>query len=122
MKKKLVTANNFHTFFQMCINHIPLWGLVDPDKEVELVRIEDNDGDVQEVVKITVCQVLFRHQVNHLPLWQSLFQNDNGSWCGYYSNGKGCHNNKGITTSWLGSFAAHLKFHLLNGVSWKKAR
>jgi hypothetical protein len=113
MKKKLATAINFHSSFQMCINHIPLWGLVDLDKEIELVRIEDNDGDVQEVVKITVRQVLFRHQVNHLPLWQSLLQNDDGSWRGYYSNGKGCHNHKGITTSWLGSFAAHLKFHLL---------
>ncbi len=113
MKKKLATAINFHTSFQMCINHIPLWGLVDLDKEVELVRIEDDDGDVQEVVKITVRQVLFRHQLNHLPLWQSLLQNDDGSWRGYYSNGKGCHNRKGVTTSWSGSFAAHLKFHLL---------
>ncbi len=72
MKKKLATAINFHTSFQMCINHIPLWGLVDPGKEVELVRIKDNDRDVQEVVKITVPQVLFQHQVNHLPLWQPL--------------------------------------------------
>ncbi len=106
----------------MCINHIPLWGLVDPDKEVELVSIEDDDGDVQEVVKITVRQVLFRHQVNYLPLWQSLLQNDDGSWRGYYSNGKGCQNHKGVTTSWLGSFAAHLKFHLLKwGVTEESA-
>ncbi len=47
MKKKLATAIAFHTSFQMCINHVPLWGLVDPDKEVELIRIEDKDGDPQ---------------------------------------------------------------------------
>jgi hypothetical protein len=80
MKKKLATAVTFHTSFQMCINHIPLWGLVDPDKEVELVRIEEKDGDPQELVMISVRHVLFKHQVNHLPLWQSLLQNDDGSW------------------------------------------
>lgn len=79
MKKKLATAVNFHTSFQMCINHVPLRGLVDPDKEVELVRIVDDDGDVQESVKLTIRQILFRHQVNHLPLWQSPLQNDEGS-------------------------------------------
>jgi hypothetical protein len=37
LRKKLATAVNFHTSFQMCINHVPLHGLVDPDKAVELV-------------------------------------------------------------------------------------
>lgn len=95
MKKKLATAVNFHTSFQMCINHVPLRGLVESDKEIELVRIVDDDRDVQESVKLTVCQILFWHQVIHLPSWQSLLQNDNGSWRGYYSNGKGCHSHKG---------------------------
>jgi hypothetical protein len=54
LKKKLVTAINFHTSFQMCINHLPLHGLVDPDKAVELVWIVDKDGDVQEAVKLTM--------------------------------------------------------------------
>ena len=51
--------------------------------------------------------------MNHLPLWQSLLQNDDGSWQGYYSNGKGYQNHKGIATRWSGSIATHLKFHLL---------
>jgi hypothetical protein len=80
MKKKLAMAITFHTSFRMCINHVPLWGLVDPDKEVELDRIKDKDKDPQELVTISVCQVLFKHQVNHLPLCQFLLQNDGGSW------------------------------------------
>ena len=40
-RKKLATAVSFHTTFQMSINHVPLCGLLDPDKEVELTRIED---------------------------------------------------------------------------------
>jgi hypothetical protein len=48
MKKKFVTAIAFHTSFLVCINHVPIQGLVDPDKEVKLVRIEDEDGDSQE--------------------------------------------------------------------------
>jgi hypothetical protein len=47
MKKKMAAAIVFHTSFQMCINHVPLWGLVDPDKEVKLIRIEDKDEDPQ---------------------------------------------------------------------------
>jgi hypothetical protein len=45
-----------------------------PDKEVELVRIEDEERDPQELIMISVRQVLFKHQVNHLPFWQSLFR------------------------------------------------
>jgi hypothetical protein len=112
MKKKLATTIAFHTSFQMCINHVPLWGLGDPDKEVELIRVEYKDRDHQELVTISMHQVLFKHQVNHLPLGQSLLQNDDGSWQRYYSNGKGCQNHKGVATAWSGSIAAHLKFHL----------
>ncbi len=34
MRKKLAMAVSFHTSFQMSINHVPLRGLIDPDKEV----------------------------------------------------------------------------------------
>jgi hypothetical protein len=113
LRKKLATAVNFHTSFQMCINHIPLRGLVDLDKAVELVHLDDKDGDVQEAVKLTMRQVLFSHKVDRLPLWQLIVRNDDGSWCGYYSNGKGCHNHKDVPITWSGSIGAHLKFHLL---------
>jgi hypothetical protein len=122
MKKKLAATVAFHTSFQMSINHIPLWGLVDPDKEVKLVRIEDKDGDPQELDTVSMHQVLFKHQVNHLPLWQSLLQNDDSRWHGHYSNGKGCQNHKGVATTWSGSIAAYLKFHLLKrGVTEESA-
>ena len=46
-------------------------------------------------------------------LWQGMFQNDDGSWSGFYSNGKGCERHKGTATRWSGCPAAHLCFHLL---------
>ena len=113
MRKKLATAVSFHTAFQMSINHVPLRGLLDPDKEAELIRVEDEDGDSQEAVRLTVRQVMFSHKVNHLPLWQAIVQNDDGSWRGYYSNGVGCQNHKSVATAWAGAIGAHLKFHLL---------
>ncbi len=42
-----------------------------------------------------------------------MFQNDNGSWKGFYSNGKGCERHKGTATRWSGCPAAHLRLHLL---------
>jgi hypothetical protein len=122
LRKMLATAVNFHTSFQMCIIHVPLHGLVDPDKAVKLVCIEDEDRDVQDAARLTMHQVLFSHKVNRLPLWQSIVQNDDGSWRGYYSNGKDCHNHKDVTTTWSGSIGAHLKFHLLKrGVTEESA-
>ena len=56
---------------------------------------------------------MFSHKVNHLPLWQAIVQNDDGSWRGYYSNGGGCQNHKVVATAWSGAIGAHLKFHLL---------
>jgi hypothetical protein len=97
----------------MSINHVPLRRLLDPDKEAELIRVEDDDGDSQEAVHLTVRQVMFSHKVNHLPLWQAIVQNDNGSWRGYYSNGVGCQNHKSVATAWAGAIGAHLKFRLL---------
>jgi hypothetical protein len=65
------------------------------------------------LVQTSVRQILLKHKINHLPLWQSILQNDNGSWRGYYSNGQGCKRHKGIATDWSGCIAAHLKYHLL---------
>ncbi len=122
LRKKLATAVNFHTSFQICINHVPLRGLVDPDKAVKLVCLYDKDGDVQEAVKLTMHQVIFSHKINCLSLWQLIVQNDDGSWRDYYLNGKGCHNHKDVATTWSGSIGAHLKFHLLKrGVTEESA-
>lgn len=79
LKKMLATAISFYTSFQMSINYASLHGLVNLDKEAELVFIEDEEGDEQEAVTLTVCQEMFSHEVNHLPLWQAVVQNDNGS-------------------------------------------
>jgi hypothetical protein len=104
---------HFHIFFQMPINHVALRGLVNPDKEVAILRLEDEDGDPQDKVSITVRQVLFKHTVDGIPLWQNILQNNDGSWHGYYSNGQGCKCHKGVATSWSGYVLGHLKFHLL---------
>jgi hypothetical protein len=53
-----------------------------------------------------------KHKVAHLPLWQGIFQNNDSSWRGFYSNRKGCDCHKGYATKWSGSVAAHLRFHL----------
>jgi hypothetical protein len=113
MKQRLASAVHFHMSFQMLINHVALRGLVTPDKQVTINHLEDDNGDPQDSVLISVWQILLKHKINHLPLWQSILQNNDGSWCGYYSNGKGCEKHKGIATDWLRCIAAHLKFHLL---------
>ncbi len=97
----------------MSVNHVALRGLINPDKQVRINSLEDEDGDPQGSVLISVQQILLKHKINHLPLWQSILQNDSGSWRGYYSNGQGCERHKGIATDWLESIAAYLKFHLL---------
>jgi hypothetical protein len=97
----------------MSINHAALCGLVNPDKCVELTRLEDGDGDSQESVITSVQEILMKHRVDHLCLWQGMFQNNDGSWRGFYSNGKGCKRHKGTATRWSSCPAAHLRFHLL---------
>jgi hypothetical protein len=73
----------------------------------------DGDGDPQINVITTVPEIMTKHKINHLPLWQGIFQNNDGSWRGFYSNGKGCDHHKGYATKWSGSVVAHLRFHLL---------
>jgi hypothetical protein len=85
MKQRLASAVHFHTLFQMLINHVALRGLVDPDKLVQIDCIEDEDGNPQDLVQISIRQILFKYKIHHLPLWQSILQNDNGSWHGYCS-------------------------------------
>jgi hypothetical protein len=122
MKQRLASMLCLHTLFQMSINHVALWGLVDPDKLVQIDRIDNEDGNPQDSVKISVHQILLKHKMNHLPLWQSIVQNDDSSWHGYYSNKQGCERNKSIATDWSGCIAAHLKFHLLkHGITEESA-
>jgi hypothetical protein len=113
MKQCLACAVHFHTSFQMFINHFVLRGLVNPDKEVEITRLEDKDGDPQDSVIISIRKVLSKHKIIHLPLWQLILQNNNRSWWGYYLNGQKCKRHKGAATDWLGCVAAYLWFHLL---------
>jgi hypothetical protein len=79
MRVKLAQAVHWHTSFQMSINHAPLRGLVDPYKVVELHHVEDKEGDPQELVFTSVWEVMSKHKINHLPLWQGILQNDDGS-------------------------------------------
>ncbi len=110
---ELASYVHWHTAYQMSINHAALCGLVNPDKCVELTRLEDGDGDSQESVITSVQEILMKHRVDHLCLWQGMFQNNDGSWRGFYSNGKGCKRHKGTATRWSSCPAAHLRFHLL---------
>jgi hypothetical protein len=113
LKMELASYVHWHTAYQMSINSIALRGLVNPDKWVELFRLEDGDGDAQESMVTSVREIMAKHRVDRLCLWQGMFQNDNGSWKGFYSNGKGYERHKGTATRWLGCPAAHLRFHLL---------
>ncbi len=97
----------------MSINNVALRGLVNPDKCVELFRLADEDRDEQESVTTSVREIMTKHRVDRLCLWQEMFQNDDGSWKGFYSNDKGCKRHKGTATRWSGCPAAHLRFHLL---------
>jgi hypothetical protein len=106
-------AVHWHTSFQMSINHVLLRGTVDPDKPVEPHRMEDEDGDPQESVVTTVREVMSKHKINHLPLWQGILQNNNSSWKGFHLNGQGCESHKGVASRWSGCVSAHLRFHLL---------
>jgi hypothetical protein len=98
MKQTLASVVHFYTLFQMSINHVALRDLVDLEKLVQIDHIEDEDGNPKDLVQISVCQILLKHKINHLTLWQSILQNDDGSWRGYYSNGQGCKRHKGIAT------------------------
>ncbi len=75
--------------------------------------MEDGDGDAQESVVTSVRKIMSKHRVDRLCLWQAIFQNDDGNWKGFYSNGKGCEQHKGTATRWSGCPATHLRFHLL---------
>ncbi len=113
LRTKLAQAVHWHTSFQMSINHAPLQGLVDPDKVVELHCLEDKEGDPQESVFTSVREVMSKHKINHLPLWQGILQNDDGSLKGFHSNGQGCKAHKGVASRWLGCVSAHFCFHLM---------
>ncbi len=122
MRTKLAQTIHWHTSFQMSINHAPLQGLVNSDKVVELHCMEDKEGDPQELVFTSVREVMSKHKINHLPLWQEILQNDNGSWKGLHSIGQGCKAYKGVASRWLGCVSAHFCFHLMKrGVTDKSA-
>ncbi len=113
MRTKLAQAVHSHTSFQMSINHVPLKGLVNPDKVVELHCVEDKEGDPQESVFTSAREAISKHKINHLLLWQGILQNDDGSWKGFHLNGQGCKAHKGVASRWLGCVFAHFCFHLM---------
>jgi len=110
---ELASYVHWHTTYQMSINSVALRGLVNSDKRVELFRLADGNGDAQESVVTLVRKIMTKHRVDRLCLWQGMFQNDDGSWKGFYSNGKGCKRHMNTATRWSGCPAVHLRFHLL---------
>jgi hypothetical protein len=113
LQMEIASYVHWHMAYQMWVNHVALRGLVNPDKPVGLIRLLDDDGDPQENVITTVQGFMTKHKVAYLPLWQRIFQKNNGSWRGFYSNDKGCDWYNGHVTKWSGSVAAHPQFHLL---------
>ena len=95
---ELASYVHWLTAYQMSINSVALHGLVNPDKWVELFRLDDSNGDARESVVTLVRKIMSKHRVDHLCLWQGIFQNDDGSWKGFYLNGKGCKRHKGTAT------------------------
>jgi hypothetical protein len=73
LKMELALYVPWHTAYQMSINHAALCGLVDPDIRVKLTCLEDDDGDSQESVITSVQEILMKHRVDHLCLWQGMF-------------------------------------------------
>jgi hypothetical protein len=45
LRMELASYVHWHTAYQMSIKHTALRGLVNPDKRVELLRIDDCDGE-----------------------------------------------------------------------------
>jgi len=80
LRMELASYVHWHTAYQMSINNVALRGLVSPDKHVKLFRLADQDGNDQESVITSVCEIMTKHRVDHLCLWQGMFQNDDGSW------------------------------------------
>ncbi len=75
--------------------------------------MEDKEGDPQESVFTSVKEVMSKHKINHLPLWQGILQNEDGSWKGFHSNGQGCKAHKGVASWWSGCVSAHFCVHLM---------
>ena len=98
LRMELAFYVHWHTAYQMTINSITLRSLVNPDKRAELFRLEDGNGDAQESVVTSAREIMSKHRVHRLCLWQGIFQNNDGSWKGFYSNGKGCVRHKGTAT------------------------
>jgi hypothetical protein len=122
LQMEMVSYMRWHMAYHMLINHVALRSLVSSDKPVELIWLLDGNGDPQENVVTTVREIMIKHKVAHFPLWQEIFQNNNGSWRGFYPNGKGCERHKGNTTKWSSCIAAHLRFHLLKqGITYDSA-
>jgi hypothetical protein len=80
---------------------------------VYLSHEEDKDGMEQDLVKKTLQNIPMGHKVHQLSLWQFIFQNNDGSWKGYYSNVIRCETHKGGAIDWGGCAMPQLRYHLL---------
>jgi hypothetical protein len=98
LRMELASYVHWHTAYQMSINSVNLRGLVNPDKRFELFWLEDGNRDAQESTVTSVREIMSKHRFDRLCLWQGIFQNDDGSWKGFYLSGKGCERHKGTAT------------------------
>ena len=113
LKMELSSYVHWHTAYQMSINHAALRCLVNHNKHVELLRLDNGNGNSQDSVVTSIHKIMMKPRVEHLCQWQGMFQNNDGSWRSFNSNGKGCKRHKGMATRWSGCPAAHLCYHLL---------
>jgi hypothetical protein len=68
LRMELASYVHWHTAYQMSINSVALCDLVNPDKHVELFRLEDGGGDAQESVVTSVHEIMAKNRVDHLCL------------------------------------------------------
>lgn len=117
-QSNLGTMLDRHSAVQLCLGRTPMKGLLDADKEVLLHMELDAEGRERQPVMRSVRQILAHQRHDGVKLWQMIALRHDGSYEGFYTNGKGCDGHEDKASKFGGALGAHLRFLCLGkGVS-----
>ena len=103
-----------HIAMVRSMTRVTLKGLVHPDCQQLIQRMDEDDPDEIEVkVNRSVQEIMMGKKIQGTKVWVLITQQTDGRWVGFFWYGIGNNAHRNHSLEWSGGVSSHVRYHLL---------
>jgi hypothetical protein len=104
-----------HIAMVRSMTRVTLKGLVHPDRQQLIQRMDEDDPDEIEVkVNRSVREIMMGKKIQGTKVWVLIAQQTDSQWVGFFRYGIGNNAHCNHLLEWSGGVSSHVRYHLLH--------